>query len=379
MTATILHIQNKNRTPDPTLVKLEDFDYTEGENIDPLTIVENPNITLYCLDFQNQRAIFVETPRDADLFQSAFFYLAQYEYAQRLIAVPYKELPLLVDRINPTKNPIELILIYSVGRCGSTLLSKVFDRVGIQSLSEPDVFSQIVGLRNPDKSNDEQITGILKACIYLLAKPTGDKKTSCCAIKFRSFAIELADLIYRAFPDAKSIFLYRNAEDTIKSSIRSFGILSKMLPTIKENMNLYSRFIPLLKDYADDIDFTDSQAVELYTTLWLSTMQSYLSLHKQGITTCALRYEDLVAQPEQILSDLFQQCGLAIAQVKNGCEAFNRDSQEGSSLSRENTRKNQVEPSDSLEIREKIDNLLKKHPTIKTSDFIVPDTLGYAK
>ena len=37
MTATRLHIQNKNRTPDPTLVKLEDFDYREGENIDFLT------------------------------------------------------------------------------------------------------------------------------------------------------------------------------------------------------------------------------------------------------------------------------------------------------------------------------------------------------
>ena len=57
-------------------------------------------------------------------------------------------------------------MIYSVGRCGSTLLSKVFNQVDtVLSLSEPDVFSQIVGMRNPDRSNDEEVIGLLKACI----------------------------------------------------------------------------------------------------------------------------------------------------------------------------------------------------------------------
>ena len=83
MYAQILHIQAKNRTPANTVVKLEDFDFKEGENIDPLTIVQNPNITLYCIDPQNQRAIFVETPSDIDLSQAPFYYLAQYEHAQR--------------------------------------------------------------------------------------------------------------------------------------------------------------------------------------------------------------------------------------------------------------------------------------------------------
>ncbi|MDJ0572905.1 MAG: sulfotransferase [Pleurocapsa sp. MO_192.B19] len=376
MSAKVLHIQAKNRTPANTVVKLEDFDYQEGEIIDLLTIVKNPNISLYCLDLENQRAIFVETPIDIDLYQPAFYYLAQYEHAQKLIAVPLEELSQLVKNIEPIE---QLIVIYSVGRCGSTLLSKVFNQADtVLSLSEPDIFSQIVGLRNPDRSNDEEIAGLLKACIYLLAKPTPQKKSSCCAIKLRSFAIELGDLIYQAFPDAKSIFLYRNAEDVVKSSIRSFVFLSELLPTIKENIDLYSRFIPLLKDYADDIDFEDSRAIDLYTTVWLSVMQSYLSLHQQGITTCAVRYEDLVTQPQHIVSSLFQKCGLPIAEVANACKVFESDSQGGSNLSRENTRKNQAEQLDTLEIRGKIDNLLKKHPEIKTSGFIVPDTLGCA-
>ena len=376
MSTKVLHIQAKNRTPANTLVKLEDFDYKEGEIIDPLTIVKNPNISLYCLDLENQRAIFVETPIDIDLSQSPFYYLAQYEYAQKLITVPLEELPLLVNNIEPIE---QLIVIYSVGRCGSTLLSKVFNQTDtVLSLSEPDVFSQIVGMRNSDRSNDEEIAGLLKACIYLLGKPTPQGKSSCCAIKLRSFAIELGDLMYLAFPDAKSIFLYRNAEDVIKSSIRSFVFLSNLLPTIQENIDLYSRFIPLLKDYADDIDFADSRAIDFYTTMWLSVMQRYLSLHQQGITTCSVRYEDLVAQPQHTVSSLFQKCSLPIAEVANACKAFTSDSQDGSNLSRENTLKNEAEQLDTLEIRGKIDKLLKKHPEIQTSGFITPGTLGYS-
>ena len=373
MSARVLDLKAKQRTPANTVVKIEDFDYQEGETIDLLSIVDSPNISLYCLDPQNQRAIFVETPMDVDLSQAPFYYLAQYEHAQKLIAVPLIELPQLAKNINSVE---QLIIIYSVGRCGSTLLSKVFDRVDtVMSLSEPDIISQIVGLRNPDRSNDGEIAELLTACIYLLAKSTPQGKFSCCAIKLRSFAIALADLIDLAFPDAKSIFLYRNAEDVVRSSIRSFAFLSKLLPAIANNLDLYSRFIPLLKDYADDIDFADPKATDLYTTLWLSTMQNYLSLHQQGIITCAVRYEDLVAYPQQIVSLLFQKCGLPIAKVANGCEVFASDSQSGTNLSQENTRKDEVESSEIPEIRQKIDNLLRKHSQINTSDFIVPDTL----
>ena len=374
MSAKILHIQRKNRTPNITVVGLQDFDYREGETIDSFTVVEKSNITLYCLDPIDKRAIFVETPINIDLSQPPFYYLAQYEHAEKLIAVPFEDLPELVNRIDRIE---QLITIYSVGRCGSTLLSKVFNQLDtVLSLSEPDVFSQIVGLRNGDRSNDEEIMELLKACIYLLAKQTEPQKF-CCVIKLRGIGIGLGELIARSFPDAKSIFLYRNAEDVIKSSIRSFDAFSKLLPTIEDNIDLYSRYIPLLKDYAADIDFTDSRAIDLYTVGWLSKMQSYLSLYEQGITTCAIRYEDLVTKPQEIVTSLFEKCNLPVSDIVDVLAVFESDSQNNSTLSRENTRKNKSELLDTLEIRKKIDNLLKKHSAITTPNYIVPNTLGY--
>ena len=37
-------------------------------------ILENPHITLYSLDFENSRAVFVETPADVDLSQAPFYF-----------------------------------------------------------------------------------------------------------------------------------------------------------------------------------------------------------------------------------------------------------------------------------------------------------------
>lgn len=378
MSTKALHIQNKNRTAAHTIANLQDFEYVEGENIDSKIIIENPNISLYCLDPQNQRLIFVETPLEIDLSKAPFFYEAQYEYAKRLFAVPFEDINQLVEEIG---EPIEkLVLIYSVGRCGSTLLSKVFNQVDtVLSLSEPDIFSQLLGIRNPDGSNDNEVTALLRSCIYLVCKPTLKGKSSCCVLKFRSIVIELGDLLYQAFPNAKVVFLYRNAEAVVKSSIRAFVYLSSMLPTIQQNIEFYSRFIPLLKEYASCIDFTDSKATDLYTTMWLSAMQRYLLLYEQGITSCAIRYEDLVANPQQIVTSIFEHCGLQISEVSNVCKVFEKDSQSGSNLSQENTRHNDLEQSEILEIRQKVNELLKQHPQIKTPDFIVPGTLSVSR
>src|SRR6266487_4516820 len=54
---------------------------------------------VYCLDHPNQQAIFVETPPTVDLLQASFYFLTQYEQAQRLIAVPYTTLRELVSEL----------------------------------------------------------------------------------------------------------------------------------------------------------------------------------------------------------------------------------------------------------------------------------------
>ena len=378
MSSKILQIQDKKRAHSLSIAKLQDFDYVERESIESKTVIDNPNASLYCLDFENKNAIFVETSSDVDLCKASFLHQAQYEHAQRLIAVPFEDLYHLAADLEGSIQ--KLVIIYSVGRCGSTLLSKVFDRAEtVLSLSEPDVFSQLAAIKEPNGSNDREIKQLLKVCIYFLGKPTLGKQPSCLVIKLRSFCIELADLLYEIFPDAKTLFLYRNLESVVKSSIPAFGFLSKMLGAIKQNIDTYSRFMPLLKSYADDIDFTDSSAVDLYTTLWLSAMDRYLNLYRQGIIAFAVRYEDLVTQPQQIVTAIFEYCELPVSEVDRACQAFKKDAHSTSGLSTKKPNQTETEIPSIAEIRQKTHKLLARHLEIKTSNFVVPGTVEIAE
>jgi hypothetical protein len=91
---------------------------------------------------------------------------------------------------------------------------------------------------------------------------------------------------------------------------------------------------------------------------------------------CAVRYEDMIAEPEQIVRILFAYCDLPITQewIALGVKAFERDSQQGSSLARKNLKgdnQNQL----TQEHLQEIHQLLAEHATIHTADFIVPGTI----
>src|SRR3712207_7974264 len=56
-------------------------------------------------------------------------------------------------------------LIYSTGRCGSTLVSRAFNQAdSIISLSEPDVYTQIQARRAVDASRDTETSDLVRSC-----------------------------------------------------------------------------------------------------------------------------------------------------------------------------------------------------------------------
>ena len=197
MGATILHIVEKVKPFEVVPARLENFITRDGGEVSGQNLVDHPNISLYCLDDLNRRAIFVETPPDVDLLQAPFYYNAQYQYAQRLFAMSYADFHRLADSIEVGN----LILIYSISRCGSTLISRALSTVdGVQSLSEPDIYTQIHTLRHQDKSRDAEYARLLQSATRLLSK-----NTPALAIKFRGMCIHIGDLLYQEFPQASNL------------------------------------------------------------------------------------------------------------------------------------------------------------------------------
>ena len=69
-----------------------------------------------------------------------------------------------------------------------------------------------------------------------------------------------------------------------------------------------------------------------------SAIAEYLELHGQGWPICAFRYEDMLEDTEYSLKVLFKYVDLPLDLIPKGMEAMKKDSQRGSSMSKESTK-----------------------------------------
>ncbi len=226
MEARILHIEDKvsirefRELGHAGMSGLSAFRYRPGATIDARTILDQPQITLYCLDDEHGQAVFTEAPQGVDVTQEPFIYPAQFRNAQRLLTVPYGTLHELADTVGDRFET--LISMYSVGRCGGTLMSRAMSRVDtVLSLDEPAVYNYIVLMRPRNGRRDAELVRLLRSCTRLLHKPA-QRNVNTLFLKLNSSVIQAGDLMHQAFPAAKNMFLYRNAETWARSAGRMF-------------------------------------------------------------------------------------------------------------------------------------------------------------
>lgn len=304
MWARALHITDRWRPHENQVAGPEDFTLVEAGEVDARTVLADPGCTLYCLDFERKRALFVKTPPEVPLFDEVFLYQAQHRYATQVFALRYDD---LLEAAREQGSPRQkLVLLYSVGRCGSTLLARALQRMdGVFSLSEPDVPTQLAGV-----AKDPGTSALLEAAIDLLCRPPGHKRVSHCVIKLRAQGTALVTTLHRLFPASQAFFLYRNAVDVVRSYLRAFHPLPASF-----------------RDYHDD-------PVGFFARFWRSRMLHYVKAREQGVPILALRYEDLVGEPGALLAEVARRCGLSLRGVDSARALFGADAQDTSNLSR---------------------------------------------
>jgi hypothetical protein len=70
--------------PNPfNIVSAADFQVQPGRALDPQVVFDQPNLSLYCLDHANQRALFVDTPPEVDLVQAPFYLVTPQDRVER--------------------------------------------------------------------------------------------------------------------------------------------------------------------------------------------------------------------------------------------------------------------------------------------------------
>ncbi|MGD9147684.1 MAG: hypothetical protein PVI80_19110 [Anaerolineae bacterium] len=326
---------------------------------------------MYSLDFENGQAVFVETPADIDLSQASFYFDPQFEKAKRVLTIPLETMRKLAKSV--TIDDSRLILLYSTGRCGSTLASQIFAQIpGVINISEPHALSQLVVARNSRAYREDDLVALLKATVCLLCKTAAE---TAWVIKGQSFVIELGDWLHELYPQTKNLFLYRHAETWLRSGLRAYshvvaGTEEERIARENQRREVLGPLVPAIAQY--DAQRPLSHA-EMLALMWLSAMERYVQYCNMGIEMLAIRYASWRSAPRETAEAMLDYCQCRPADMTAIYETLNRDSQAGTGLSREALvqRKRVVAEREQKEFHWHLRN----HAFIHEADYEVPNTL----
>jgi hypothetical protein len=208
-----------------------DFVLQTGRAVDRSRLAD-PDVSPYCFDVAREELLCVSTP---DISQATFLYQAQRESARSVIMAPFEALP--ETRRSPT-------LIFSIGRCGSTLLTKAFAAAGVRAVSEPDYFTQAALLPGSASTLQSAIGRATELLPYE-------------AIKLRAECSNAPLFIAGAFPAPKVMFILRDAVDWADSVRRvsrapSPSGIAELLRTLVIGMEGLAANYPVRVCYYED-------------------------------------------------------------------------------------------------------------------------------
>jgi hypothetical protein len=224
------------RTPEiATISGPHDFGLEAGRAVEESRMFE-PDVSPYCFDFPNRTLFCVSTP---DISGASFLYQAQRQQARSVIKIPYESLP---------EGPSSPALIFSIGRCGSTLLVRALEAAGVRAVSEPDFYTQAAWFQPQDFSLRRAIAGATRLLPYTV-------------IKLRLECNNAPLLIASAFRSPRIMFILRDPIDWAASlrrvSRNSLDVswpvaqLTKGLLALDELSRNYAVHVVYYEDFRD--------------------------------------------------------------------------------------------------------------------------------
>ena len=298
------------------------------------------NVSLYCIMLKD--AYFIETPVDMNIYSSdenPFMYLAQFNGGQNIIKMPIHTFHTLADKIGDPRVPV--IWVSNIGRCGSTLLGQVFERVpGTCVLSEPDATLNICELRSKNQISEKEYEDLLRSTIRIICKQDTNIKRF--VVKTRSTCASLLLVLSKIYPNhVQQIFMYRNSLETIASNSVAVTPYSVLLRAFADNDFVSSIFPVFRKQFRFERqckipDFPDvplERTFEQQVHIWAN----FVILGRHAISRdpniIPLKYEDVISNPNKTIQTIFQTLGIPLEHSDKAVSSLDRDSQRGTSIS----------------------------------------------
>lgn len=313
----------------------EDFKLGDPKAESADSVLSDPRWTLYCLDLQRMEARFVKSPEDIDLTQAPFLFQDQYKFAQEVLSIDFATFHKLAATLSPDSSHV--VFIHSVGRCGSTLLSKVLGSVpGICSLSEPDPATQLTEWRSCKLLPEKELLALADSSTRFACKAWPARgKDSFWAFKYRAQCIEISDMLMTAFPRAKQLFIHREPLSWLESVFRAFADKDayrdpEFAAFFEE---IWARWLPLIR--TRQRRGKPMAVSETWMLVWIGVRET-LARHKAtGLPFHELSYESLQANPESVLKEVFKYCGIEVSDWSRVLSCLQHDSQAGTTIARD--------------------------------------------
>ena len=256
-----------------------------------MAAVRDAGLLPYCLDFLRRRSVYAGGVDMRAAQQAPFYYLHLRRHARFVVTVPWEAGAV---RAGTVRTPV---LVFSPGRCGSTLLSRILVEAGVANVSEPDFYTQATAAwwsstLNPLRGSVRRAAACMGHDLSVALAPAGPVVAKLRAESCRAPGLLLGQ------SERRTLFMMRNFESWALSTGRTF----RNGP--RKTVNKYLR---ALSGYG------------------------YL---RQNSDCHLLRYEDLMADPSGSCRSLgkFLQVEIEPAAV---AAAMKNDSQEGTPLAQD--------------------------------------------
>ncbi len=169
----------------------------------------------YCLDFVRRRSVYVGGVDVRGAQTAPFYYLYLRREAKRVVSVPWEAGAL---RPEAARAPV---FLFSPGRCGSTLLSRILSAAGSANVSEPDFYTQATSAAcasrfNPFRGAVQRAIWNMGADLSMTLDPAQSP-----VVKLRAESCRAPDLLLQP-KERRTIFLTRGFEGWARSNGKAF-------------------------------------------------------------------------------------------------------------------------------------------------------------
>ncbi len=354
--ATRYTITKRHKALEVAMPTFEDFVTEPAGEISVEELLKS-NWSPYC--FANGVVTFAKL--DGDLAKAAFVYLTQFRDAVELAQVDASDLIVATEKLPMPK----MAIIYSTGRCGTTLANHVLNGSDeIWCLSEPDVLDDVAQWDGAERADLMQ--ALAKVFFAMRAKETAHTL----GVKLRSQSLFCAAAFEEAYPEARNIFMYRDAigwANSIYAFIGKFGFSAPYHAAIRDEIWTTMFREPtceLMKN--PDMAGDEIDPARLFAYGWLRQLGMYAEMQAAGMKFHPIRYNEFNVDRLEGARDLMRACGLSGDAAEAALAAFESDSQAGTFMGKGDAplRLSDVQ-------KDAARNVLSKHPVFSDAGHIL--------